>query len=99
MAAYLIVSYDIEDPVGYEGYVPGVLPLLEKHGAEILVADYDARTLEGVGRGVNVVIKFASEEKAMAFYDDPEYAPVKGIRIKSSVNGTAVLAKEFTGVG
>ena len=38
MTAYIIASYDIVDPKGYEGYVPGVVPLLKKHGAEIIAA-------------------------------------------------------------
>ncbi len=32
MPAYVICSYDIADPKGYEAYVPGVMPLLQKHG-------------------------------------------------------------------
>ena len=85
----------ITDPDGYEGYVPGVLPLLQKHNAEILVADYEAETLEGQGCGVNVVLKFDSEEAARNWYNDPDYGPVKQIRFNSTDNGTAVLAKEF----
>ncbi len=46
MPVYFIVSYDIEDAARYERYVPGVIPLLEKHGAEVLVADYEATTVE-----------------------------------------------------
>ena len=66
MSAYVIVSYDIEDAEGFGGYVPGVAPLLQKHGAEILVADFNARGLEGEKRGVYVVLRFESEEKALA---------------------------------
>lgn len=95
MAAYVIASYDIVDPEGYEGYVPGVLPLLAKHGAEILVADYESEGLEGETRSVNVVLKFDSEEAARNWYNDPDYGPVKQIRINSSANGSAVLTKEF----
>ena len=51
MPVYFIVSYDIEDPEAYERYVPGVVPLLQKHGAEILVADYEATTVEGLAVG------------------------------------------------
>jgi uncharacterized protein (DUF1330 family) len=47
MAVYVIAGYDITDPKGYEAYVPGVVPLLQKHGAEILAADYESETLEG----------------------------------------------------
>jgi uncharacterized protein (DUF1330 family) len=44
---------------------------------------------------VNVVLKFESEEAAMNWYNDPDYAPVKKIRLDSTENGTAILAKQF----
>jgi uncharacterized protein (DUF1330 family) len=40
MSAYIIASYDIADSETYSAYLPGVVPLLAKHGAEVLVADY-----------------------------------------------------------
>jgi len=95
MSVYVIASYDIENPEGYEGYVPGVRPLLQKHSAEILVADYEAKTIEGQGRGVNVVLKFESEAAAMNWYNDPDYGPVKQIRLDSTTSGTMILAKQF----
>ena len=95
MAAYVIATYDIVDPQGYEPYVPGVIPLLGKHKAEILVADYEPETLEGERRGVNVVLKFESEEAARAWHSDPEYGPVKQIRLDATANGTLTIAKEF----
>jgi uncharacterized protein (DUF1330 family) len=96
MSVYVIFSYDIADQDSYAGYVPAVIPLLEKHHAEILVADYAVRALEGEARGVNVVLRFPSEEAAMAMYNDPAYQPVKKVRIGSTTAATAVLAKEFT---
>ena len=60
-------SLSYTDPVGYEPYLPGVMPLLEKHNVEILVADYEAKGLEGEVRGVNVVLRFESEEAALAW--------------------------------
>ena len=95
MAVYFIASYDIEDPEGYKTYVPGVVPLLQKYKAEILVADYGAATVEGKARGVNVVLRFESEEAAMNWYNDPDYGPVKQIRLDTTTNGTALLAKQF----
>jgi uncharacterized protein (DUF1330 family) len=95
MSVYLIFSYDIDDQPGYAGYVPGVVPLLQKHKAEILVADYEAKPVEGEARGVNVVLRFESEEAAMAMYNDPAYQPIKKMRIGSTTSATAVLAKEF----
>jgi len=95
MSAYIIASYDIIDPKGYEPYVPAVLPLLQKHGVEILVADFGAEALEGRASGVNVVLKFGSEEAARNFYNDPDYIPVKQIRLNSTKVVSLVLAKEF----
>lgn len=95
MSVYVIATYDIVDPKGYEGYVPGVLPLLQKHGAEVLAADYEPEALEGHAAGVNVVLKFPSEEAARNWYSDPDYVPVKQIRLNSTKNGSIVMAKEF----
>ncbi|MGD2166812.1 MAG: DUF1330 domain-containing protein [Gammaproteobacteria bacterium] len=95
MSAYIIASYDIVDEKGMESYVPGVTPLLMKHHAEVLVASYNAHALEGEKRGVYVVLRFASDEAALAWYNDPEYAPLKKMRIDASDNANVVLAREF----
>ena len=95
MAVYVIVGYGITDPKGYEGYVPGVVPLLQKHGAEVLVADYESQPLEGEPRKVNVVLKFPSEEAARNFYNDPAYGPVRQIRLSSTTGGYIAIAQEF----
>ena len=44
---------------------------------------------------VTAPLKFESEEAAMNWYNDPDYEPVKKIRLDSTKNGTAVLAKQF----
>ncbi len=95
MTAYIIASYDITDPEGYEGYVPGVRPLLEKHGAQILAADFDARLLEGEKRSVHVLLQFASKEAALGWYEDPDYEAVKKIRLDSCSNNNMVLVKQL----
>lgn len=95
MSVYFIVNYEIEDPELFESYASGVMPLLQKYGAEVLVVDSEAKTIEGEGRGVNVVIRFESEEVAMNFYNDPDYGPVRKIRLDATKNGTFVMAKQF----
>jgi uncharacterized protein (DUF1330 family) len=95
MSAYIIASYDIVDPKAFESYVPGVIPLLQKHGAEILAAEYDAQPLEGDKRSVYVVLRFKSEEAALGWYTDPAYEQVKKIRLDSCDNNSLVLAKQF----
>jgi len=95
MAAYLIASYDISDEKEYAGYVPGTTPIIMKYNPEILVADYGTKALEGECRSVNVVIKFASEEQLLAFYNDPGYQPFKELRLRSTTNGTLLVANGF----
>ncbi len=95
MAAYIIASYDIVDPEAYQAYVSGVVPLLQKHGAEVLVAERGAQPLEGQKRSVYVVLRFESEEAALGWYNDPAYKPLRAIRLGSSENGSLVLAKQF----
>lgn len=95
MPAYVIATYDIVDPEGYKGYVPGVVPLLHKHGGKVLIADHEARPLEGEKRSVYAVLKFESEEAALGWYNDPAYEPVKKIRLDSCANNSVALVKEF----
>jgi uncharacterized protein (DUF1330 family) len=95
MSVYVTATYDIADLDGYQGYVPGVLPLLQKHGAQVLAADFGATALEGQARGVNVLLRFPSEEAARAWYNDAEYQPVKQIRLRSTASGSIVLMREF----
>ena len=92
MSAYVIVSYDIVDREAYEPYLAGVVPVLKKHGAEIVVADFDAKPLEGELRSVYVVLRFPSEEAARAWHDDPDYAPVKQLRYETCENNNMVIA-------
>ena len=42
-----------------------------------------------------VVIRFPSEQAVRDFVNDPEYQPVKEIRIALTTNANAVLASEF----
>ena len=42
-----------------------------------------------------VKYKFESEEPAMNWYNDPEYAPVKQIRLDNTANTIGHMAKAF----
>ena len=99
MPVYILAIYDIVDAQAYEPYVPSVVPLLQKHGAEILVAEYDAQMLEGDSGSTYVVLRFETESAAMDWYNDPAYEPVKKIRLASSSNGRVALARQFVPPG
>lgn len=95
MAFYAICTYDIADAKGYEPYVPSVMPILQKHGAEVIAADFSAQALEGQPPSVQVILKFADKETALNWYNDPEYTRVKQIRLNATKNGSLVLVGEW----
>lgn len=94
MTAYFVASYRITDPAGYEPYVPAVIPTLLAHGCEPLVADYASQVIEGEPGDVTIVLKFASKEAAMAWYNSPEYQAIKHYRTDNS-EGTSVLVDQW----
>ena len=94
MAAYLVANFTLTNPSGYKSYVAAVLPTLEKHGAEVLVADYESQSLEGKSGLVTVVIKFASREALSGWYQSPEYRKIIHLRTDNS-EGMVVAASEF----
>ena len=94
MAVYLIAEFDLTDPEAFEEYRPIVVPLLQKHGAEILAADYQPTFLEGDSRRACIVMRFGSESAVMEFYNDPAYQPSLKLRLACTANGSLAIAKE-----
>ena len=95
MSAYFIASYRITDPAGYEPYVPAVIPTLQSHGCEVLAADYASQAIEGEPNAVTVILKFASKEAALAWYNSPEYQAIVHLRTDNR-EGTAVLVDQWS---
>lgn len=95
MSAYITVNLDITDRKMYDEYVAAVIPLLNKHGAEIVAADYDAKTLEGSTRDVCVILRFESQAAAIGWYADPDYEPLKKMRFAATDNATLMLGEGF----
>ncbi len=96
MSAYFILAQTITDPEKYQkDYIPGVLPFLAKYKGEIVVADFEATPIQGdPAKGV-VVLKFPSEQAIKDFMDDPDYKPVKDLRLAITTNADAVMVPEF----
>ena len=96
MSAYFILTHTITDPETYQQeYVPKVLPFLAKYNADVVVAELDAEPLEGDPAKGAVVLRFPSEQAIRDFVNDPDYQPVKEIRLALTTNGNAVMAAEF----
>jgi uncharacterized protein (DUF1330 family) len=96
MSAYFILTQTVTDQTAYsEQYIPGVLPFLEKYGAEVLVAAFETEALEGEPADGAVVLRFPSEQQVRDFVNDPDYRSLKELRFSITTNANAVLAPAF----
>ena len=95
MAAYFIAQYVVNDPDLYREYQAGAGPTIQASGAELVVFDVAAETVEGTPPGPQtVVIKFDSTEAAKAWYNSAEYQAVVGKRLQAT-EGFAVISQSM----
>lgn len=92
MPAYLIYfCHEFRDKAGHIAYSKEVKATLEGTGAVVHVAYTDFEQLEGDKEVQGVVlIEFPSFEIAKKWYDSPEYAAVRGHRIRNTYTGLLV---------
>ena len=98
MAAFMIAFQKIDDPVFEDEYNAGAIPLVEKHGGEI-VALGQPIVLEGEEQlsDVAAIVRFPSVEAAKAFCSDPAYAPL--IALRDRYSKTRMVAIDAPAVG
>jgi uncharacterized protein (DUF1330 family) len=86
MAAYAIGRLRMRDPSWVAEYGPKTAELVKKHGGKFVVRGGKMERLEGQESlpSVVVVLEFPSMDKAKAWYNDPEYAPLITLRQKGS---------------
>ncbi len=81
MAAYLIVQSTITDGEQYQKYRDAVVPLIAKFGGKHVVRGGTVEVLEGQHDGRRMAMfEFASIAAIHAFWNSPDYVPVKQIR-------------------
>ena len=91
MSAYVIANIRVTDAERYKDYVAGVTPLIEKHGGVYCVRAGASEVLEGEWAPDRfVVLEFPSREAALAFYNDPDYAPLRSLR-QAITNSNVIL--------
>ena len=85
MSAYFIFNNRVTDPDGMAEYIPKAMETLAPFDPEILVLDEQAQVLEGAPDYPRmVVIKFKSRGDAEAWYNSPEYAEVRPLRMAAT---------------
>ena len=81
MPAYFIVQSTISDEARYQQYRDAVIPLMARFGGEFIVRGAKVEALEGRHDGRRMVIfKFPTMDAIHAFWNSPDYVPVKKIR-------------------
>ena len=92
MAGFFVANYTITNQAEYTQYLAAVGPILKAHGAENIVIDRDSELLEGPAGQVTVVLRFATEDAAKAWYESPEYRAVRHLRTDNT-EGIGVIAE------
>jgi uncharacterized protein (DUF1330 family) len=81
MPAYLIVHATIGDERQFQQYRDAVIPLIARFGGRFVVRGAEVEVLEGHHDGRPMVIfEFPSMAAIHAFWNAPDYGPVKKIR-------------------
>jgi uncharacterized protein (DUF1330 family) len=91
--AFLVAQVDVKDLADYIARyaLPSAGPL-QKHGGEILVASPTLQIKEGSWHGNwTVVIRFPDMVAAQAYYEDPDYAPLKALRINELAKSSNLI--------
>ncbi len=81
MTAYLIADTNVINPERYEEYKRQVRPMIERFGGRYAVRGGPHDILEGDWTPTRlVVLEFPDMASLRAWYDSPEYAPLKVLR-------------------
>jgi len=86
MAYYSVLDVTPTTDSWIPEYLPAATRLVAKHGGKYLARTGNHEQVEGQGgdAGLRVILEWPSKEAAMAFINDPEYAPY----LKARTNGS-----------
>ena len=89
---YILAKVTITDEDTYSEYRAGFGAILLQYEGELLAADRDPTTLEGEWSATTtVLLRFASREQALAWYNSEEYQDLVQIRFTASTADLIVI--------
>jgi uncharacterized protein (DUF1330 family) len=74
---YLIARVTVTDPERYAVYAKMAGEAIRKHGGKPLVRGGRFAAMEGEARARNVVLEFESYDRAIEYFNSPEYQAAK----------------------
>lgn len=94
--AYMVVRVNVRNHEEYvQRYGMPVVAMFEKINADVVALSTAPKVLEGEwGGNLTVVIRFPSMATAEAWYDSPEYQPLKELRTGELTDGGSVVFVE-----
>ena len=99
MPAYLIVTYDVDNPELYGEYAAAAGPaMMIGEACQLMALDPASQALEGdtVGRQT-IILRFDSKEQARELYESGDYQAVIGKRLEATSKHFAVLVDGLPG--
>ena len=92
MTAYLIADIDVTDAVGYEEYKTRVPAIIAAHGGRYLARGGASEVLEGTWQPRrSAILEFPSVAALKAFWESPDYQPVRAIRERCAQSNMVVV--------
>lgn len=93
MAAYFIYARsEITDEEKSRRYSALAVPQIQKFGGEFIAARGVVDVLEGEWQPTSItIVKFESKAALMSWYESPEYAPLKQMRLESNTGDFVVV--------
>jgi uncharacterized protein (DUF1330 family) len=81
---YLVAEVEVTDPVIFKQYLPLAAASVKKYGGEYLARGEKIEVIEGPPAKRMVITRFESAEAVKRWYESPEYAEAKVLRLASS---------------
>ncbi len=95
MTAYVIVDIEVTDPANYETVKKLTPPIIAKYGGIYLSRGGNTEVIEGDWHPKRLVIlSFEDSEKARAWLNSPEFAPVRELRAKTAITRMVLTESE-----
>ena len=92
MAAFVIVNVATVDPARYETYKELAQRTVAQYGGRYVARGGTMKVLEGSWQPTRIVVlKFETFERALEWWNSPEYAPAKALRQQISETDLIVV--------
>ena len=92
MSGYYVLQIQWSSEDAKRTYVDKLGSMIEKNGGAFIVASKEYQVAEGSWRdGSFIIIKFPTMEALRAWYDSPEYRPVREFRLAHSRSDAVIV--------